>query len=197
MADTEAKALTPQEERDAARQAEKKREADALAATAAARKAELNPVLTVNRSDIALPAWMKKPLFPDLVAGAGPDGEYDTKTLEISLVEGQEGGKLTGEEVLALIQANDLIKRGLGLADGVAVMLRSPEAFGKFFPSPKKANSDSQNVVALWAAIGEDQDGNIRVPLLIPSLGKVAMVPGDLKNLWGKTRPLVVFPAAS
>lgn len=198
MADTEAPttAMTPQEERDAARQAEKKREAEALAATAAARKAELNPVLTVNRSDNVLPAWMKKPLFPDFIAGAGPDGEYNTSILEISLVEGQDSGKLTGEEVLALIQANGLINRGLGLADAAAVMLRSPEAFGKFFPSPKKASSDSQNVVALWAAVGEDQDGILRVPLLIPSLGKIAMVPGDLKNVWGKTRPLVIFPAS-
>ncbi len=194
MADT----LTPQEERDAARQAEKKREADAAADAAAARKAELNPVLTVNRaSDNVLPAWMKKPLFPDLIAGAGPDGEYDTKILEISLVEGQDSGKLTGEEVFKLIQENGLIKRALGLADAAAVMRRTPEAFGKFFPSPKKASSDSQNVVALWAAIGEDQDGVIRVPLLIPSLGKIALVPGDLKNLWGKTRVLVVFPAAT
>ncbi len=200
MADPEAPTTatpSPQEERDAARQAEKKREADASAEAAAARKAELNPVLIVKRSDTVLPAWMKKPLFPDLIAGTGPDGEYNTSTLEVSLLEGQDSGKLTGEDILGLIQANGLISRSLGLADGASVMLRSSEAFGKFFPSAKKANSDSQNVVALWAAVGEDQDGILRAPLLIPSLGKVAMVPGDLKNVWGKTRPLVVFPPAT
>lgn len=148
---------------------------------------KIDSVLHVDRTVPPVhPDWMSAPLHPELEL-TGP-AEYDLKSLVISFLPGQGDGKFTGLDAYEHLKANNLLEGCLGLADGLAICERGPKAYTKFFEAKDSA------VVALWTAVFKGDDGQLYVPLAMPSLSKkVVLGKAGLGILWTKYRPLVRF----
>ena len=104
----------------------------------------------------AYPEFVKKAMNPELET-EGPS-DYDPKSLHAWSYDAQ-GKPFTGHTVYEYLKANDMLRRCLSMADGIAIQEKRVKAFRRSF----------DGMVYLWRAIAMDDHGFLNIPALYVS----------------------------
>jgi len=150
--------------------------------------ATIDSIIRVDHSICPVyPDWVKKVMHPELEA-AGP-AEFDISQVEQWLHPDQARGTVKGKVIYEYLKDNDMLKTCLGLSDLLAIQKKGIAFFRKHF---------ADKAVFGWKAVVLSRDGNLRVPSLIESEGKVLVYWRWLDYAWDSDYPalrLASFPA--
>ena len=143
----------------------------------------LDFIVRVDRSvKPSYPDWFKKLEHPELEL-AGP-AEYDLNTVSQWLHDDQKNGSVQGNTIYKHLQKGDALATCLNLQDGLAIQQKGIAVFRKLFAG---------KAVFLWGSVVQGRNGDLDVPYLYGSGGKVVVYWVWLDDYWHSSNPALRF----
>jgi hypothetical protein len=125
----------------------------------------LDFIIKVDRAiKFYYPKWVKKIMHPELKV-TGQDS-YDLRLLDLLLYDDQKSGFVYGNKIYCRLKKDNTIADCLGLDDLLVIQTKGIKVFRKLFAG--------KNIFG-WKSVAEHRDGNLDVPYLVESSGRVVL----------------------